>query len=79
MAHWRDSARVPYFYIIDAWATFPLLLFLLHIRMWTFILAACATTFFAILRRFGFTIPIFFRWFRGAITSKRKLSSPWWK
>lgn len=46
MAHWRDSARNVRFWIVDSRAAFPLLLFLLHIRLWTFVLAIIATAFF---------------------------------
>ncbi len=77
-AYWRDSARTPRFFMIDARAAFPLLLFLLHIRLWTFILALIATAFFAALERYGFSLVVFFRWFRGVLMGRRKLSRPWW-
>ena len=79
MAHWRDSARTPTFYFIDALAAIPMLLYLLHMKLWTFVLAIIATIFFTILRRFGFTLPVFLRWLRGVATGKRKVSAPWWK
>lgn len=77
--HWRDSARPPRFFIVDARAAFPLLLFLLHIRWWTFILAVVATIFFATLERYGFTVPVFLRWLRSTLAGSRKFSIPWWK
>ena len=77
-AYWRDSARTPKFFSIDARATFPLLLFLLHIRMWTFIVAVIATLFFATLDRYGFTPVIFLRVVRGVLIGKRKMTAPWW-
>lgn len=77
-AHWRDSARYPQFFIIDARAVFPVLLCLLHIRLWTVVLALLATTFFAILNRYGFTLAVFGRWIRSKLAGKRKVALPWW-
>lgn len=77
-AHWRDSARSPKFFFVDSRACFPLLLFLLHIRLWTFIVAVIAMLFFGILYRFGFTLSIFFRWVRASLAGKRKMAIPWW-
>ncbi|OGT31787.1 MAG: phosphoesterase [Gammaproteobacteria bacterium RIFCSPHIGHO2_12_FULL_35_23] len=77
-AYWRDSARVPRFFSIDARAAFPLLLFLLHIRLWTFIVAVMATLFFAALDRYGFRVDVFLRWLRGVLMGKRKITAPWW-
>lgn len=78
-AHWRDSARIARFFVIDSTAAFPLLLFLLHIEWWTFIVATIATTFFSILSRYGFTIPVFSRWLRSILAGPRKFAVPWWK
>lgn len=78
-AHWRDSARLAKFFFVDAVAAFPMLAFLLHIRWWTFILAVVTTLFFTVLRRYGFSIPVFFRWLRGFIAGPRKMAIPWWK
>ena len=76
--HWRDSARPARLFVIDYRASFPLLLLLLHMRLWTFILALFGVIFFATLERFGFTIPVFLRWSRAVLAGKRKLSKPWW-
>jgi len=78
-AHLRDSARAARFFMIDARAAFPLLLFLLHIKLWTFVLAVIATLFFGILERYGFTLVVFWRWFRTSLVGRRKVSSPWWR
>lgn len=77
-AHWRDSARFAMFWVIDARSAFPLLLFLVHIRQWTFITAIIAILFFSILNRYGFNLDVFFRWFRTLLAGRRKLSNPWW-
>lgn len=77
--HWRDSARNPRFFIIDARAAFPLLVFLMHIRIWTFVLAVLAMLFFGLLERYGFSLLVFGRWFRCMLAGPRKVAVPWWK
>lgn len=77
-AHWRDSARSPRFFMIDARATFAILLFLVDIQVWTGILVIVNSIFFAILERYGFTVPVFFRWIRGFFAGPIKISRPWW-
>ena len=79
MAHWRDTARNVKFFFVDFRACFPLLFFLLHIRLWTFVLAVVTTTFFAMLGRYGFTVPVFLRWLRAFVAGPRKIAQPWWK
>ena len=78
-AHWRDSARSARFFIVDYRAAFPLVLFLLHIRLWSFIVAIVATFFFSLLERYGFTVTVFLRWTRNWLAGPRKIASPWWK
>ena len=34
-AHWRDSARTPKFFVIDAQVFIPIVLCLFHFRLWT--------------------------------------------
>ncbi len=67
--HWRNTARAVRFFNVDARAAGFLLLFLIHIRLWTFILAILSVVFFAILERFGLTVPLAMRrvrvWFIG--------------
>ena len=77
-AHWRDSARSIRFFIWDGQAAFPMLLFLLHMRIWTLVVAVAAMMFFTILNRYGFSIEVFFRWFRSLIVGRRKIAIPWW-
>lgn len=79
MAHWRDSARNLKFFFIDFRAAFPLLLWLFHIRLWTFLVALVATIFFTLLARAGFTVAVFLRWLRAYIAGPRKIAQPWWK
>ncbi len=78
-AHWRDSSRPAQFWIFDARATFPLVLFIFHIKMWTFVLAIIAMIFFALLNKYGFSIPVFWRWLRSTVAGKRREARPWWR
>jgi intracellular multiplication protein IcmT len=77
--YWRDSARTPKFYFVDGRAAFPMVLCLLHIRLWTIGIALAATLFFATLDHFGFTPRIFMRWFRNFLGGNRRISMPWWQ
>lgn len=80
MAHWRDSARNVRFFIIDYRATFPLLILIFHIRLWTFIFAVIATLFFALIERWGYTPAVFWRWLKSYyIAGPVKVAQPWWK
>lgn len=77
-AHWRDSAREAKFFIFDAKAAFPLLFFLVHIRLWTFIVAIVTMLFFTLLNRYGFSVDVFLRWLRSFLAGRRKIAIPWW-
>lgn len=76
-AHWRDSARTPMFFIVDAYSAIPLVLFLLHIRLWTFITACAICGFFMLLNRFGFTMPVFFRLARSFMAGNVRNARSW--
>ncbi len=78
-SHWRDSARSVRFFIWDGKTAFALLLCLLHIRLWTFMIAIAALLFFSLLNRFGFTPEIFVRWLRTTLAGARKPAMMWWQ
>lgn len=77
-AHWRDSSRGVQFFFVDSTAAFPFVLFLLHMRTWTFWTALAMMMFFGVLARFGFTVPVFRRWLRSFAAGPRRLARPWW-
>jgi intracellular multiplication protein IcmT len=77
-AHWRDSARPARFFIVDAKAALPLLLFLVHIKLWTFVGAVTLTIFFSLLSYYGFTVGVFCRIFKSTLAGPRKMAIPWW-
>ena len=75
--HWRDSSRTPKFFFLDAYSALPLLVFMLHIRLWTFIICCAICGFFALLNRFGFTLPVFGRWLKTFFGGKERSARPW--
>ena len=77
-AHWRDTAREAKFFMIDWTAALPIMLWLVHISMTTFLIALMATVFLAALNYKKYTIMVFFRIVRSLFSGKRKLASPWW-
>jgi len=79
VAHWRDSARNVTLWIVDFRACFPLLLFLLHIRLWTFCVAILFMVFFTAIQYYGFTLNVFMRWIRAFLAGPRKIAQPWWR
>ncbi len=72
-AHWRDSGRIPKLYMIDARGALPILLVLLHMRVWTFLLMILIIAFLAILQYYRWPIPVFFRVALGFLMGKRKV------
>ena len=76
---WRDVARTPRFYFMDAWSALPLLLFLMHMRLWTFVFSIVCISFFIILEKFKFTVPVFFRWLRATLAGPLRSARPWWR
>ncbi len=77
--HWRDSARRARFFGIDAYAALPILIFLMHMRLWTFLLSICLIIFFSIIEHFKFTLPVFFRWLKIMYAGNLRISRPWWR
>ena len=78
-ASWRDSARTPRFYFMDSLAALPILLFFLHIRLWTFLTVLAIVMFLIILERFKFTLPVFKRWLVATLAGPIRVAQPWWR
>lgn len=77
-AHWRDSARSVRFFIWDGKSVFPIIIFLMHMRIWTLVVALVTMMFFTILNRYGFSPIVFLRFLRSFIAGPRKTAVPWW-
>jgi intracellular multiplication protein IcmT len=52
--HWRNSMRSARFFAFDSRAAVPILLVLVHIRLWTLILAVITTVAFWMAERAGY-------------------------
>jgi intracellular multiplication protein IcmT len=74
---WRDTARTPQVFGMDATAVFPFLLFMVHIRWWTFGVAVVSMIALAILARFGFTGPVFLRFVRSFFAGPVRFAVSW--
>ena len=70
--HWRNTQRPVRFFMLDARAFLALLLFLVHARLWTFILAVVVMITFWILERRGLTFESSLRAFRCWILGRRR-------
>lgn len=77
-AHWRDSARYPLLFFVDARAVFPIFFCLLHLRVWTVVVALIVTVFFSVLNHYGFTTAVFGRFLRSFLAGRRRTAIPWW-
>lgn len=77
--HWRDAARTPRFYFMDAYAVFPIAIFLTHMSLTTLLISFVFISFFVMLEKFKFTIPVFRRWFRATLAGPLRIAKPWWR
>ncbi|MGB4102280.1 MAG: IcmT/TraK family protein [Alphaproteobacteria bacterium] len=68
--HWRNSQRVPRFFIFDARAFIALMLFMVHIALWTFALSIIAIFAFWTFERFGLTFEAALRAIRSWILGR---------
>ena len=72
-AHWRDSAHMPRFFLIDARAGFAVFIFLLHPRFSTLIFALAVIAILGVLYRFHITLMAAARLIRGWLTGPEKI------
>jgi len=70
-AWWRDSARTPRFIIFSAYIAVPLVLFLFHIRIWTFAVLVFTVAAMTVIEYFGYTPPVAALALRSWIAGKR--------
>ena len=57
MAHWRYTFKPARFFMLDARASVALLAFLLHIRVWTFLIAVTIFIALYVMERRGLDFP----------------------
>lgn len=69
--HWRNTARPPRFMSLDYRAGIFLILFMMHMRLWTFVLMILVFLILFFLERRGLTLPLAMRrlrvWVSGPI------------
>lgn len=58
---WRFTAAPVKILVIDARALLPIAVFLVHMRLWTLIVAGIGVAAFSLLAFFGFTLPVAWR------------------
>ena len=81
--HWRNTQKPARFFFLDARAFVAILLFLVHARMWTLILAVVLMMVFYIFERRGLTFESALRamrcWFLGTKrpATNRRLIRRW--
>ena len=77
-ANWRDTARPAKLGPLNATAVFPIVLWLIHIKLWTFFLALSFIGFLVVIDYYGFNITRFGRFLRCFMAGNRRLATPWW-
>lgn len=77
---WRDASRTPAFFgKIDSRSGIPVVLFFVHMKVWTLVLSFVGGLFFGVLGMFGYELPVLYRKLRAAIRGRRIYAMPWWK
>lgn len=79
MAHWRDSARKPRFFIIDANIIWPMALFLFAMSYRTTLLLIFSAIFLLALEKTNFTISKFLRYVYVLIGGPMRYRKGWWQ
>lgn len=69
---WRETGKYPLLFIVDARALYPLLLFLMHMREWTFHVSMAGVAIFWFLSMAGITPPVAMRLARTYIVGRHR-------
>lgn len=70
--HWRNSQKIPRFFIFDARVFFLLVAFMFYVAYWTLALVVMAIAFFYILERVGLTFESALRAIRAWILGQER-------
>ena len=70
--HWRNTQKPARFFALDARAVAALLLFLVHARLWTFVLAIVMMFVFWFLERRGLTFEASLRALRCSVLGSKR-------
>lgn len=77
--HWRNTMKPVRFFFLDARVAAFLMLFILHMRLWTFLLFVGVSLFFFMLERKGLIFSAALRTFRTWILGKRRPAWLWYR
>ena len=72
-AHWRDSARTPKFFVIDAQVFIPIVLCLFHFRLWTVCLCVTVGVILVVLNYFKLNLMSSLQLVREFIVGREKI------
>lgn len=76
---WRNTMLPVRVYVADARVLIPVLVVLVHIRLWTLYVAMGGIVVFAVLEWLGLTFPAAMRTVRRWIVGSRRPAIPAWK
>lgn len=76
---WRNTMLPVRVYVVDARVLIPLMVVLVHIRLWTFYVALGGLAVFTALEWLGLTFPAAVRTARRWIVGSRRTAIPAWK
>lgn len=75
---WNLTAETPVILGIDARAYIPMLLVIVHIRLWTLGLAFLSIMVFAFLHMRGLPLPVLVRKATHKLAGQSRSARPWW-
>ncbi len=75
--HWRNSMKPARFFMLDARVAIFLMLFIIHMRMWTFLTFIAVCLLFWFLERRGLSFQAAIRSFRTWLLGKRRPAWLW--
>jgi intracellular multiplication protein IcmT len=75
--HWRNTMKPVRFFMVDARVAFFLMMFILHMRIWTFFTFVAFMLFFWYLERRGLSFGAALRTFRTWILGRRRPAWLW--
>lgn len=78
LGNWQNTGREPKLWIMNSTTSFPLLLFLVNISVYTLGLVVVTMVVFFILDYYGFKPKVFVRYIRSFLAGGRKSARPWW-
>jgi intracellular multiplication protein IcmT len=76
--YWRDASRPVKFFMLDAQAIYPFVVWMFFPSVWLLEVAGVVAIFFSILSKYGISLVVFLRITRTLVAGPRKSAIPWW-